>query len=428
MKNSIRLSQYLRYLFFLIALFIVTPLISQTGFTEFYGKVVKKNSNKPLEAVSLSLSNKNIGTVTNRDGRFVLKVPNEYLGERLVVNLLGYNPYSVKLSDLPKKEIVVELVQVVTQLSEVSISAYKDARVLVERVFKNKLDNFEKRSVNMTAFYRETIKRRNRNVSLTEAVLDISKQSYSAISRDKIEIRKARKSTDYKKLDTLSVKLQGGPFSAIYMDVMKYPEYIFDENFGNYKFTFREPTTINNKNVYVVNFKPINSALNIFYTGELYIDVQSLALVSAEYKMDLSNKKRTKNLLVRKKPRSIIVYPVEANYKVDYNYSDGKWYYGYSKMYLKFKVNKKRSLFNKVYSLSSEMAITDWEIATSENKLEMDNRLKPSVIIADAISGFSDPDFWGQYNLIEPDKSIESAIRKIQKNIEREKKRNSTQP
>lgn len=428
MKNSIRLSQYLRYLFFLIALFIVTPLISQTGFTEFYGKVVKKNSNKPLEAVSLSLSNKNIGTVTNRDGRFVLKVPNEYLGERLVVNLLGYNPYSVKLSDLPKKDIVVELVQVVTQLSEVSISAYKDARVLVERVFKNKLDNFEKRSVNMTAFYRETIKRRNRNVSLTEAVLDISKQSYSAISRDKIEIRKARKSTDYKKLDTLSVKLQGGPFSAIYMDVMKYPEYIFDENFGNYKFTFREPTTINNKNVYVVNFKPINSALNIFYTGELYIDVQSLALVSAEYKMDLSNKKRTKNLLVRKKPRSIIVYPVEANYKVDYNYSDGKWYYGYSKMYLKFKVNKKRSLFNKVYSLSSEMAITDWEIATSENKLEMDNRLKPSVIIADAISGFSDPDFWGQYNLIEPDKSIESAIRKIQKNIEREKKRNSTQP
>jgi hypothetical protein len=29
--------------------------------------------------------------------------------------------------------------------------------------------------------------------------------------------------------------------------------------------------------------------------------------------------------------------------------------------------------------------------------------------------------FWGAYNLIEPDKSIETAIEKIQKSIEREK-------
>ncbi|HEX9826376.1 MAG TPA: carboxypeptidase-like regulatory domain-containing protein, partial [Flavobacteriaceae bacterium] len=46
--------------------------------------------------------------------------------------------------------------------------------------------------------------------------------------------------------------------------------------------------------------------------------------------------------------------------------------------------------------------------------------LRPSIIIADAVSGFSDPDFWGPYNLIEPDKSIEIAIEKIRKKLERE--------
>ena len=52
-------------------------------------------------------------------------------------------------------------------------------------------------------------------------------------------------------------------------------------------------------------------------------------------------------------------------------------------------------------------------------KEEYRNRLKPSVILSDAVSGFSDKGFWGAYNVIEPDKSIESAINKIQKKLKR---------
>ena len=74
-----------------------------------------------------------------------------------------------------------------------------------------------------------------------------------------------------------------------------------------------------------------------------------------------------------------------------------------------------------MYSLSSELAITDWEINTTDIKIKGNERLKPTIIIADAITGFSDPDFWGDYNLIEPDKSIEIAIEKIRKNIENQK-------
>jgi hypothetical protein len=65
------------------------------------------------------------------------------------------------------------------------------------------------------------------------------------------------------------------------------------------------------------------------------------------------------------------------------------------------------------------MAITDWETTNpSDNKDLLKDRLRPSIIIADAVSGFSDPDFWGAYNLIEPDKSIETAIEKIRKKLD----------
>jgi hypothetical protein len=42
------------------------------------------------------------------------------------------------------------------------------------------------------------------------------------------------------------------------------------------------------------------------------------------------------------------------------------------------------------------------------------------VVIQDAITGFSEPEFWGEYNIIEPDKSIENAINKIQKRLKKQ--------
>lgn len=402
-------------------------LTAQNNFTEYSGKVIDSKTKKVIESASLSIKNSNIGTISNADGEFVLKVPSNFLGSNVIISLLGYETKVLKLSEWSISENIIRLNSATTQLQPVNITAFKDAENLVRMVFKDKNKNALKSPLYMTAFYRETIKRRNRNVSLTEAVVNILKQPLSSSKRDAILLNKARKSTDYKRLDTVSVKLQGGPFSTIHLDIMKYPEYIFtDVALNSYEFSFGPSTTINDKNVYVVNFRPKNNVLNLNYTGQLFIDPNALALVSADYSLDLSNKSKTRNLLVKKKPRSVVVYPLEANYKVDYKMKDGKWYYNYSSLFLKFKVKKKRQLFNKVYSLASEMAVTDWEVRSEDMKINLKERLKPTIIIADEISGFSDPNFWGEYNLIEPDKSIEIAIEKIRKNIEKQQQKESS--
>lgn len=422
MKNFI-LKQKRSVASFCLLLFFSITLVGQNNFTEYSGSIIDGSTKKALEAVSLNVNETNISTVSNSEGEFTLKVPNNLLDSKVVVSILGYNARVIPLSELSKTDNEIMLYEAVTQLSPVSISIFKNAETLVRKVFKEKNENIQNESVYMTAFYRETIKRRNRNLSLTEAVVNIQKEPYSSYQRDAIQLGKARKKTDYKRLDTLSVKLQGGPFSTIYLDVMKYPEYIFtDETIPSYSFSFDSPTTMYNRNVYVVNFKPKDDKLNLKYNGKLYIDVKSLALVSANYALDLSNKSKSRNLLVKRKPRNVVVYPMEATYKVNYKEQGGKWYYSYSNLNLTFKVNKKREIFNKEYTLASEMAVTDWEINTEDKAIKRQNRISPNIIITDAISGFSDPDFWGEYNLIEPDKSIESAIEKIKKNIEKEKK------
>jgi hypothetical protein len=126
-------------------------------------------------------------------------------------------------------------------------------------------------------------------------------------------------------------------------------------------------------------------------------------------------------MFVRKKPRNAEVWPTEVSYRVDYREKNGKWYYGYSNVLLEFKINWDKRLFNSVYSMSCEMAITDWERNIDNVIPKSKNRIKSSIILSDEAIGFADPNFWGEYNIIEPEKSIESAIKKIQRQLRRGK-------
>jgi hypothetical protein len=417
-KNGINKQSVL--LTFVICFSILT-LSAQNTFTEYKGIVVDSDSQNPLESVNITLKNSNISTFTNTEGEFVLKVPETNQSTMVIMSLLGYQIKEISLNELSKENAIITMSLKAIELGQVNVTEFKSAEALVIKMFNNKAKNYLDQPVLMTAFYRETIKKRNRNVSLTEAVVDLYKQSYQNKLRDIMKLHKARKSTDYKALDTLAFKLQGGPFSTLYLDIMKYPEFIFsDETIKNYNYTFEQPTTVNNKLVYVVNFvkKPDDDPLGFY--GKLYIDANSLALTSATYALNIEDKVSAADFFIRKKPADVITYPTETSYKVNYQEKDGKWYYSYASVNLTFKVNKKRKLFNSIYSISSEMAITDWELtSSSENKDLLKDRLRPSIIIADEVSGFSDPDFWGAYNLIEPDKSIESAIDKIRKQLKR---------
>jgi hypothetical protein len=199
---------------------------------------------------------------------------------------------------------------------------------------------------------------------------------------------------------------------------VKYQEFIFEkDDMEVYTFKFESSSTINNRDVYVVSFKQKSGIDYPLYFGKLFIDSESFALVSALYNLNVENRSVASQMFVKKKPRKVDVYPTKAGYRVDYRSKDGLWYYGYSSVSLSFKVKWQQRLFNSVYTLNSEMAVTDWQENTSLRKPK--NPIRPTVILSEEASGFSDPEFWGQYNIIEPEKSIESAIKKINKKLKK---------
>jgi hypothetical protein len=79
-------------------------------------------------------------------------------------------------------------------------------------------------------------------------------------------------------------------------------------------------------------------------------------------------------------------------------------------------VNWDKKLFNTTYETSVELAVTDWKKKINNTPKET-QKLKQNVIMMDKVTDFADPEFWGEYNIIEPEKSIETAIKKIQRKI-----------
>lgn len=390
-----------------------------TNFKEIAGKVVDSKTNDPLIFADLVMNESNISTITNSDGNFILKIPNSFADGMLTISRLGYEKKEISISDLNNYNNI-KLNQAITELNVVEIATYKDAKTLLKETLKKKGTLYNNNNTLMTAFYRETIKKRRKNASLSEAIVQIHSSPYNSFKKDGIELIKSRKKTDYSRLDTLALKLQGGPFSNLYTDIIKYPEYIFTpEDIDLYDFSFDPATQINKNMVYVVNFKQKPNITIPLYFGKLYIDSKTLALTSAVYSLNVENKELSSQMYIRKKPRKVDVYPTEATYRVNYRTKNSKWHYAYSNISLTFKVNWKGKLFNSIYTLNSEMAITDWEINDTKFAKVRQNLIRPTTILVDETSGFSDPEFWGEYNIIEPEKSIESAIKKIQRQLKR---------
>ncbi|WP_226294382.1 carboxypeptidase-like regulatory domain-containing protein [Aquimarina algicola] len=391
---------------------------TSSEYMQYEGIVLDSETNKPLISASVSVNQTNISTVTNDEGEFLLKVPKSLTNSNSIkVSYLGYHDKVISFSDFKEGKLKIKLNLSVTELSEINIDP-KDPNALIREVLKKKGTNYLSDNTIMTAFYRETIKKRRTYVSLSEAVIDVYKNPYESRKNDVIKLFKARKSADYKKLDTLTVKLQGGPTSTLYIDVMKNPEILFTENMtALYEFSFGKSTKINDKYIYVLNFKQRPNIKEPLYFGKLYIDSETLALTKAVFDLNLENKDEVSKMFIRKKPKRAKVYPTQASYNIDYRQKDGKWYYSYGRIDLNIKINWKKRLFNSLYKLNVEMAVTDWKKNTEKESIAARERLKSSVVISDEASGFSDPEFWGEYNVIEPEKSIESAIKKIKKQL-----------
>lgn len=384
------------------------------------GIVVNAETGNPVVFANVFLEGTNIGTVTNSEGEFIIKVSTEHLAKNLRFSYIGYEELILAVKDLNESRNKLRLKPSPVPIEEIKVRT-DDPLHLIRMALSNIPENYSNEPEKQTAFYRETIKQNRRYVSLAEAILNIYKSAYTSdFDADRIQIFKGRKSRDVERMDTVLFKFQGGPYTSMLLDLVKNPGNILDgEYFEFYNYTLSGFVTIEDRLHYVIEFDQKEDIDFPLYRGKIYLETENLAFSGIEFALSPTGLKSASSELVRKKPLGMKVDPVSANYLVNYTESDGKWYLNHVRSEAVFKCKWKRRLFKSTYTVMAEVAITD---RSSENvvKFKPKESYKFSDVFSEEVEYFTDGDFWGEYNIIKPEESIEVAVRRIIRRLEKQ--------
>ncbi len=382
------------------------------------GRVVDNETGLPLVFAGISVQGSNVSTVTNLDGEFTLKVSDTETG-KIEFSFIGYKNKVMSIDEMKTngQRNVIELETAMIPIKEIIVKPMIPEEIL-EEVMSRFDENYTSVANDMTGFYRETIRKNRSYISIGEAVVEIFKAPYQNDLRyDAVKIYKGRKSDDVQKMDTVLFKLQGGPTTALYLDVVKNPEtFLTREALEQYDLELSSIVVIDDRTNYVINFFQKPFITTPLYLGRMYIDIETYAIAQAEFSFNLENKELAASMFIRKKPIGMQVTPEVTSYLVRYREVNGKWYFAHSRAEVKFKVDWKKKLFNTNFTTMSELAITD---RTEEDvvKFASKERIHTTDFFTEEVAAFADPEFWGDYNVIEPDQSIEAAIKRLSRKV-----------
>lgn len=379
------------------------------------GVVKNKGNNKRLEYANVAIKGTNIGTVTNENGEFTLKVKNDLQAQLVTISHVGFISEEIHLTGNDMDNLTIFLIPQNNLLNEVIVRG--DAENIVKDAIHRIKANYGDKDCMLTGFYRETARKRQHYINISEAIIDVFKTTYNnrSTNSDRVQIIKGRKLLSDKSGDTLAVKLLGGPNLAVYVDVVKNPDVLLEEgDLMYYKFKMEEPSFIDHRLQYVISLSPRVNLPYALYFGRLYIDSESMAITRAELSLDMSDRNKATQVILMRKPFGLIFKPQEVTYLVDYKERDGKMCLNYVRNEVRFKCDWKRKLFSTGYSVVSEMVVTD---LNNENVKNIPHKAAFNLhdAFSDKVTAFTDEDFWGAYNIIAPTESLEKAVNKLKK-------------
>lgn len=406
-----------RLLSVLAALFFFLPIVwaqadtLRLGYT-VRGTVVDAFSGKALSSVHVAVPDRHYATVTNADGVFVIK-SNAPIGT-LVFSYMGYRTQYQRTGNGDMK---VRLSPEAIDLNAATVIGADPEEVVRSAVYRIQ-ENYSATPQLLECFYRETIQKGSRYTSVSEAVARLYKNGYREGFRpDRAALEKSRILMSQRKRDTLSVNVQGGPTVALSFDVVKNRGLLFDaEELKLYRFQMETPAYIDDRLQFVISLHPVSvSAVDYaLYHGTLYIDTETLAFSRIELSLDMSDKAKATRAMLIKKPFTLRFNPRELSFLMTYRpQEDGRYRMSYFRSTIRFGCDWRRRLFQTNYTAVNELVVTDVrEPVVPITRQEM---FRTTDYLTQKAAEFQDPDFWSDYNIIEPSESLEHAIDRLRK-------------
>ena len=388
----------------------IKPREKKTRFITLKGKIVDEISQKPLSYANIGIYNKSMGTISNVDGEFIFKIPERFSDDTLVVSFMGYRNKFLPVSKLGDST-TIGMEKKLYAIQEVIVRTF-DADLIMNGAFQRIYNNYFFNPIITTGFYRETIKREDQYTTVSEAIIEMYKPYNKVFQSPRIKVLKSRKSTDISMKDSIKLKLKAGLEAVLLLDIIHEDLSFFNPDFfQNYQYNVANISHFDEHNTYVIEFSPIRKTDMPLYSGKLYIDVNTLALVSAEFHLNKENLSKVAGSLIISKKWDIHVKPQSVNYYVNYKRIKDKYFLNQIRGDLSFKVRRKNKLFGDNFQVTFDMFISN--IDTDDvSRFKRGNLFKPHKVFIEQIKDY-DPSFWGEYNYITPDEPLRETVNKL---------------
>lgn len=375
------------------------------------GRVINFDSEEEVSFAHVGICGKAIGTVSNEDGYFDLKIAPYLINDTLCISAIGFKTFRKLISEIADLEIMsVKLEPQTSVLQDVIISDEKiTGRRVVQKAISRIYQNYPMKPFVLEGYYRDYLKKNNQHTSFLEAALTVQDMGYKKTdNKTRVMLNQMRfqdnYNENYKKYlhkdenDTLKEVMAGvsTEFFANEFYNMRYHNPIRNQheilpfvgvfhNFAesNYDFSIAYYTFVEKDEVYVIRFKPKAeyNYLHINVIGEIFIRVKDHAILKFHY-----------SFFVRDFTTERKVYELDLEYR-DY---EGKMflkylsYVNFFKIYLGYEIGEIQQY--------REFFVTDIHYPKFESipkDVSIDKQQPLHLISIE-----EDPDFWDNYNII----------------------------
>lgn len=382
------------YLLIVLLNIITIPFtIGQGGMLTIEGRILDKESQKPIPTAYVRLKNMGFSVSPNDDGFFRFQYPAISKDSIAIVSAIGYDMFSDTVKhwntfrniELSKKEVF-----------DASFGL-SDAKVLLGAAIDSiKLNYFEK-SIYQEGTYFDKIKIEKLGlVKMSQGFIRIERFPNEKKTLDKIKLLRGR-SLDLK---GQSSKVEGWGFVNSAEIVGKsletnIPEFLTKK--GRSQYDFRMDSTMivfENLLLYGVSFSPKSKILKGGKTGKVYIEPSTKAIVRVEYDM---TKEGLKDIQVAGSP-NIKITNKSISYYIQYIPFQNKWLMQDSRIVFK-------SLFEEKLDNAFKInAIMDIRFIANESLRLIKSNIRENELLLDATqftpSKSINDDFWLPYNYL----------------------------
>ena len=203
-----------RYVFAIMLVLLTGNVSAGKDIITIKGTISDKATGEKLPYVALQVLGTYVGTQSNKDGHYVLKVNKDRLADTVVFSLMGYEKIYIAVSDL-RKQCNVKLHPHNIELKEVTVKDFASPQSLLDEVLRRIPQNYHSTHTVSTFFFRKWSMANDSLYLFYESLTDVYRAGYGNFDKKLIYIGFSGKSN----------------LKSNYKDILKHRLPVFDTTY-----------------------------------------------------------------------------------------------------------------------------------------------------------------------------------------------------